>query len=289
MLVRETFKDVRQLFLTLFPMLLIIGCTNEYKTPVDGCAAVTSTKVWGGETCNANSASPVVNVVAFAAVGDEIKPVHFCSGTLISQTSVLTAGHCVLGPMMEAQARGISIAGFGVYVGGLSGEGIWVSVASTHPKYRYQPSVGTTTSFVRYRHDLAVLTLRNAPSTFVAPMPLLGSMAIEKGDRLEAFGYGLTEKQETGELRAITFDVFDYQSSVFVVKGDGKVSLCNGDSGGPTLIRAPSGRPAVAGVASFGEREGCTTEPAKFYGFVDIQEQTNFDFITSRAPDARVE
>lgn len=57
------------------------------------------------------------------------------------------------------------------------------------------------------------------------------------------------------------FPIIAFRKTVICSKGDGKRSICNGDSGGP-LIEATSRN--LIGVSSFGSALGCGTAPQGF-------------------------
>jgi secreted trypsin-like serine protease len=198
---------------------------------------------------------------------------------LISSDSVLTAAHCVAGAESRINASGRKFAGFRVYIGGTDGEQIAVKKAVHHPDYIRIPS---------NPHDVAILTLARAPSPKVSPLPIIVSEDVEKGDKLAAYGYGLNNDGKVGELKGLKFKISAVERNLLLVEGDGKDSVCPGDSGGPAIHSAKSGTIGVSGVTSFGDASSCSSSAAKFWGMASVQYQKNLDFITDTVPDAVV-
>lgn len=256
-----------------------IGCVQpEDQDQKNLCTAV-SGKVYGGESCDQSARSPVVAIIPFANDGSKYVPLGSCTGALISTDAVLTAGHCVVKPLLSAGQNGMTFAGYMVFVGGPKGEKIQVKSVAVHPGY--SGAVGDP-------NDLSILFLKQAPSPSVKPLPLVLSESSDKGSKFSSYGYGVNEQGTIGELKAVQFKVSAVQGLRFLVKGDGKESLCPGDSGGPSLVKSNSGVMGIAAVTSFGEGNGCSSSAAQAWGLASVQTGSNADFITTTVPKVSV-
>jgi V8-like Glu-specific endopeptidase len=199
-------------------------------------------------------------MVAF--VDDE--PAWRCSGTLISPTVYLTAGHCTFGAdhveiWFDDDVRD-AVANNYPNVGDVSG------TAYTHPQY-------DDAAF--YLYDLGVVVLEK-PFTVAeyGQLPTLDQLdAFAKVGKKEAtftaVGYGLQKsfpdaaswKNESQRLRMVSYPKLNQINTGFT--GDASLLLsnnahtggtCSGDSGGPNFIGSSN---VIAGVTSFGLNSAC--------------------------------
>ena len=72
------------------------------------------------------------------------------------------------------------------------------------------------------------------------------------GTAVELAGYGLTETGSSRALRFLVESITQMDASSIVVSGFGASGACDGDSGGPLLVRNPQGSLAVGGVLAMG-------------------------------------
>ncbi len=226
-----------------------------------------SARVTGGEQCEGGE-SPVVALIVL----DRFGRVKTCSGTMISVTTVLTAGHCfddAVAARLFSQTR--LLAAGGEYL--------------VHPLWRVAPVAGNP-------YDIGMLKI--STPTNIGPVPLLFGDDLEVNESITIFGYGLDENNEdlidrlqNGEaaLKAGEMKVAAIQNGLFGATFDDTGSaVCQGDSGGPA-IQISNGVSSLVGITSF-NKGGC--ESGSISGFVNIQRPDVIDFILGFAPDAVV-
>jgi secreted trypsin-like serine protease len=210
---------------------------------------------------------PHVGLLVFDVGGS---PAWRCSGTLLSPTVMLTAGHCTFGT---------------------SGGRVWFEpdVGAGRPDNGYPFGGGTSIEFVEiythpdyidaafYLYDAGVVILSEPVylDTYgtLADIGLLDRLAVRRGQQDQSFtvvGYGLQSVVPT--LQA---DLVRYQATVQLIdvrgtagipagtsasftsnpgKGNGSGGTCFGDSGGP-IFYGDSNK--IAAVTSYGLNSNC--------------------------------
>lgn len=213
------------------------------------------------------NAHPYVGLLVFDVGGN---PAWRCSGTLLSPTVMLTAGHCTFGTSGGRVWFDSDVAagrpGNGYPRSG--GTGIEFSAIYTHPNY-------SDAAFYLYDAGIVILSRPVYLSTYgtLANVGLLDDLATRRGHQEQNFtvvGYGLQsvkpELQQAlvryrGTVQLIdvhgTFGVPAGTSANFTNnpgRGAGPGGTCFGDLGGP-IFHGDSN--VIAAVTSFGINANC--------------------------------
>ncbi|MGD8846883.1 MAG: trypsin-like serine protease, partial [Desulfobacteraceae bacterium] len=209
--------------------------------------------------------TPVDTYPWMTALLDKSSHELFCGGSLIAENWVLTAAHCV---NIESPSE------IQVYIGGVSltdlsgGELRDVSRIYSHEDFKSE------------ENDIAVLKL-SEPST---KKPIgLASVELDDGladgTSLWTAGWGVTGNEEDAQISNDLLHVevplrdhdiceANYQeldetsiTDKMVCAGDteGTRDSCNGDSGGPLMVKGSDGDLELLGIVSFGSDQGCAT------------------------------
>jgi hypothetical protein len=218
----------------------------------------------------------------------------FCSGTLISPDTVLTAAHCCDaaqgGPNYKTRNPDEVSVYFGegpaFEDGAVNGLFIDVSEVVIYPGYDRWSLV----------HDLCLLRLASTNHGAPSIPPLPASLGLSDADEPSAdnpgkmldfvgFGYSDLAKTQYG-VKLQTYNAFAGLGCVvpgcpsgrghtefsYVQDGDPYFGTCNGDSGGPAFIKR-DGETYVAGITSYGDSQcklyGVSTNVSAYEAFID--------------------
>ncbi len=215
-------------------------------------------------------------------------PLWRCSGTMLSSTVFLTAGHCTEAPAVRAtiwfeadvQALGYDLSNPNMYPNGgpttVSGTGY------SHPRY----------NFPLYDVGVVVLDKPLKMSTYglLPSVNQLDALATQRGHQdvtFTAVGYGLQKsfpdaaswKDSSLKIRMVAYPKLDQINSAFT--GDFSLLLsnnaatggtCFGDSGGPNFLGKSN---VVAAVTSYGINSNC----AGTGGVFRMDRQSALDFV----------
>jgi V8-like Glu-specific endopeptidase len=194
-------------------------------------------------------------------------PLWRCSGTLMSPTLFLTAGHCTEAPAAHVEIWFDADVESGIPANGYPFTGEASGKPYTHPQY--DPNAF-------YLHDLGVVVLEQpvSMSTYGA-LPALNQLdelksgKVKKDTFFTAVGYGLQKafpdaaswKDVALRVRMVSHPRLIQINTGYT--GDGSMILsnnantggtCFGDSGGPNFLGDSN---VVAGVTSFGKNATC--------------------------------
>ena len=215
------------------------------------------------------------------------RPLWRCSGTLLSPTIFLTAGHCTEAPAAHIEIWFDADVEHFIPSNGYPFNGDVGGTPHTHPQY--DPNAF-------FLHDLGVVVL-DAPflRTQYGALPKLDSLDKLKTRRgqqdvtFTAVGYGLQKsfpdatsyKDSALRIRMVATPKLVQINNGYV--GDGSLLLsnnahtggtCFGDSGGPNFVGTSN---VVGGVTSFGKNGNC----AGTGGVYRVDRQDDLDFLTT--------
>lgn len=243
------------------PLFLLLACGHEAIAPnaTELVGDVEQPLIKYGSLDN--DAHPYVGImIAQDANGN---PMWRCSGTLMTPTLFLTAGHCTEAPAAHVEIWFDGDVESGIPGNGYPFDGEVGGTPYTHPQYN--PS-----AFLRY--DLGVVVLDTPhPMAGYGALPtldVLDAMATERGQQdvtFTAVGYGLQfinpvfreaeRVRMVATPRLIQINTgFTGDFSLLLSNNHSTGGTCFGDSGGPNFVGSSN---VVGGVTSFGINGNC--------------------------------
>lgn len=214
-------------------------------------------KVFNGANCAGPERSSVIllNVVSSSGVS-------ICSGSLLTPTKILTAGHC-----LPADARQVFA---GLWRADGTVEGVPASGWTVHPQFQRTASAVI--------NDAAVVTLSSALPNLT--MGVLLSEPSSPGQQVYVAGWG--EPGFSLVVGSAKLTEVDTVSIGYTFTGN-LSNTCGGDSGGPAY-RVVNGQPAVVGITSTGTAAACGQSDHSL--FTNVQGGDMVGFLRSQVPEA---
>jgi len=225
-----------------------------------------------------------------------------CTGTLVSPTFVVTAGHCStttagtpLNVPIGKLGQEIEVTLGTVRRDDPMGEKPGVKRVIVHPEYVFTNNGGSSA-------DVALLEL-TTPSV-QTPVPIVGKgeeALFAPGVLAQIAGFGRTAEEGNAgnppeimqqaevpivsdEVAAAAYpDSFENETQIGAGFPQGGVDTCQGDSGGPLIVRAPDGTLRLAGDTSYGDGCARAGKPG-IYGRLGGQNLRGF--VAANAPQA---
>jgi len=245
--------------------LLLSACGGGGES---GTCGTLSGKVTGGSQCSTDGTA-VVAVLPVVLDGESLRPIGSCTGTVVTSDDVLTAAHCISGPLQQGADGFVVVTGDGLYP---------VVRYQVNPNYR-NGSSGFDTAMITVDRDMGI-----------PAVPINVSDMVEVGEEIVVYGYGKDENGESFlERKRAAFKsgrmiVAATGPAMFAARFDDTGSaICQGDSGGP-VIQVINGVPSIVGVTSltfFGCVEGSAS------GFVRMDIRGNAEFVRGYAGDVQ--
>ncbi len=197
-----------------------------------------------------------------------------CSGVLVGTNLVITAGHCALELKPEKTV---------VYVGG----GFY-TVENSYFNSAYDPFGEVEDQ--NQQHDLGLLVL-TTHVVGVAPLPVVYSDPLKRGEAFFIYGYGANELSGEGFGPRGIFD--DARGAILraervkngIIRADHFLtgaSVCLGDSGGPAT-QIFGNHAGVIGITTYttnGDFFGACTLGLGVSGIVDLQSKSSQAFLS---------
>jgi len=229
---------MKKLFIIL-GLLLSAGCSHENSDSAS-ISNLNSNSIIGGKVVDKEIFAK--HVVAIRNNDDG----YYCSGTLISQNTILTASHCIESGKEHA---------YTIYFG--KDPRSFESVS--RPVTSMAGNTGFNESALTNRKDIGIIRFQGALPEGFEPMSLPTSRDLQQmGRDFYSAGYGAvtgrTDIPRDGGILRYTLQKFvgdrisPLQPEFFANQNNGQ-GICFGDSGGPAFIKL-NGRRILLGVSS---------------------------------------
>jgi hypothetical protein len=246
-------------------MLSVIGASFGCSRTVSSIQNLNRSAIFGGSDISTDH-KLAHTVIAIHSIYPGANEGTICSGTLISESHVITAAHCLI---EKGVARTVL---FGVdaknpdhrrKIVSEDAHPDWAKIEKIHAMPEEERSVADHVLYLNSSwSDMAVLKFEGGlPDGYFASEILTDTRHLEQGVKVIAAGYGVSETSNgtgTGRLRSAELLVHDpnYHDDEFSIEQT-EAGTCEGDSGGPIFYRENNGankndKLLLAGLTSHG-------------------------------------
>ena len=221
----------------------VVGCGRDTSTSTgfetEGVGVVKGKSV----TKTENLAKSVVALVAQREDGQAL-----CTGTILSEDTILTAAHC----MDENPERMLVV--FNRTIKKVPKDLIRNVTAFVQNPLWKKPSA-------KGRGDLALVHFDGGLPAGYKPVTIGdATLPLTPGTEVLMMGYGVNQAEThkgAGVLRETKSSIIEQESATELVTDGTKSSVCFGDSGGPAFAEDADGNEVQWGVTSSGKNEAC--------------------------------
>lgn len=175
------------------------------------------------------------------SVGPADEP--FCTGVIISNDTVLTAGHC-------AEDLDGTYVHFGLDFAAKTAVRLSITKVTPHPDYCSQCGMSGTMLF-NYA-DITVVKFSGKMPEGFAPVEFAKKSDLTVGMPITLAGFGLNEKHKYETIMKFTSAPLKLVGNSEFSTDETKAGSCSGDSGGPAFIEV-NGKYLLAGITSRGD------------------------------------
>ncbi len=272
------FRYTPKLIIIIYFILVLAACQNssvEYNSSINsnnGEKSVNAKIIDGTEQSQLSSPQILkINIV----YSDQTSA--FCTGTVIGNNSILTAGHCFSDGNIPKETTA-------TYVTKPDGIILTAGQIFVHPGFQYDISLGAIFN------DLAIV--RTTENLNLPVLSILASRQLEAGTLVGIYGYGLDENGSAGYLRSGNMIIDSVTPNHLISTYNEYSNPCNGDSGGPVTYSLPDQNGnvvsvAIAGIISSGSVENCERGDVNL--FTNLGNPSIINFISDLVPEVSLQ